>query len=215
MKKFSTFIFDVDGTLAHTNKLIFESFRHVAKKFLGRTLTDEEIIELFGPTEDVILREWMKDKYDTARKDYFDFYTSEHQNMVKSFNGLDEILELLKASNKNLAVFTGKGKDSTRITLEKLNMNHYFDLIVTGDDVVKHKPSGEGIIKILEHFDENPENVLMIGDSPHDITASKETGVPIAAVIWDSYAAKDIPSLDPDYILNTPQELHTFVQESL
>ena len=36
MKKLSGIIFDVDSTLASTNEIIFDSFRHVTKKYLGR-----------------------------------------------------------------------------------------------------------------------------------------------------------------------------------
>ncbi len=61
---FDGFIFDIDGTLTCTNKLIFASFNHIAEKYLGRTFTDEEIHSLFGPTEDVILKEWCGERYE-------------------------------------------------------------------------------------------------------------------------------------------------------
>ena len=58
---FKGIIFDIDGTLTSTNQLIFDSFNHIAKKYLNRTFTDDEIISLFGPTEDAILKEWCGD----------------------------------------------------------------------------------------------------------------------------------------------------------
>ena len=69
--KFKGIIFDVDGTLTFTNQLIFDSFNHITKKYLGRSYTDDEIIALFGPTEDVILREMCKEEYESARKEYY------------------------------------------------------------------------------------------------------------------------------------------------
>lgn len=215
MPRFKTFVFDVDGTLAHTNKLIFETFRHVAEKYLSKKLSDEEIIALFGPTEDVILKEWMQDKYEIARSDYFKFYTNKHEKLVKTFEGLEEIIDLIKRKGMNLAVFTGKGKDSTKITLEKLGLNKYFDLIITGDDVKGHKPAPDGLQKVVEYFDQKPEEVLMIGDSPHDIEASKSAKVPIAAVVWDSYAASEIPSMNPDFIFYKIPEFKKFIESVL
>ena len=51
-KLFDGFIFDIDGTLTSTNQLIFDSFNFIAKKYLDKTFTDEEIIAMFGPPED-------------------------------------------------------------------------------------------------------------------------------------------------------------------
>ena len=69
--KFKGYIFDIDGTITATNDLIFATFNHVADKYLNKSLTNSEIIALFGPTEDVILKDWMGSKYEEARKDYY------------------------------------------------------------------------------------------------------------------------------------------------
>jgi len=57
---FDGFIFDIDGTLTSTNQLIFDSFNFIAKKYLNKSFTDEEIISMFGPTEDVILKKMVR-----------------------------------------------------------------------------------------------------------------------------------------------------------
>jgi len=215
MSKFSTFIFDVDGTLAHTNKLIFESFRHVAKKYLNKEVSDEEIVSLFGPTEDVILKEWMNDNFETAREDYYNFYSEQHNILANTFQGMDEILDSIKSSNKNLAIFTGKGRESTRITLEKIGYENYFELIVSGDDVENHKPAPDGILKILDHYKLNNDEVLMIGDSQHDVEASKSANVKIASVIWDSYAKDEVLKMNPDYVFHDITDFKIFIDDSL
>ena len=78
IKHFDAFIFDIDGTLTSTNQLIFDSFNFIANKYLGRTFTDEEIIDLFGPTEDVILKEWCGEKFEEAKRNYYDYYSKNH-----------------------------------------------------------------------------------------------------------------------------------------
>jgi len=215
MPNFSTFIFDVDGTIAQTNELIFESFRHVAKKHLNKNVSDEEIISLFGPTEDVILEEWMKENYKIAREDYFNFYTNNHQTLARAFDGLEEVLKLLQSHNKNIAIFTGKGADSSRITLEQIGFDKYFSYVISGDDVIDHKPAPEGLLKIVDHFGIDKSEALMIGDSPHDITASRDANIEIASVVWDSYAKDEVISMKPNYLFNTVNEFKLFVEDSL
>lgn len=207
--KFKGIIFDVDGTLTSTNELIFESFRFVCKKYLNKHLTDADIISLFGPPEDVILKEWYKEQFEAAKKDYYDFYSNNH-SMAELYPGIKDILIELKNKNILLGVFTGKGRLAAEITLKKLSVFEYFDMIITGDDVEKHKPSGEGIIKFLEKFNLKKNEVLMIGDSVHDILAAREAGVKIASVIWDSYGKNEVKKLNKELMFSSVNELKNY-----
>lgn len=208
-------IFDIDGTLTATNELIFASFNHVAKKYLGKKLTDEEIIALFGPTEDVILKEWMKDNYDEARKDYYDFYSAMHHQMADAYPGILEILKLVKSRNIPLSIYTGKGRLSSEITLEKIGAIDLFDMIVTGDDVENHKPSPEGIVVFVNKYNLNKSNVIMIGDAPADVIAAHSAGVKVASVVWDSYAKEKVMSMGADFIFESVNELREFLNKNM
>lgn len=207
---FDGFIFDIDGTLTSTNQLIFDSFNFIAKKYLDRTFSDEEIISLFGPTEDVILKDLCGDRYEEARKDYYKFYSDNH-SMAKLYPGMKEILEYLKNKNYPLGIFTGKGREASMITLKELGVDHYFDLIVTGDDVKNHKPSSEGILKFVNHFGLKKERVLMIGDSVSDVKASKEAGIKVASALWDSYGGEKVKEMGSDYYFHSVESLREFL----
>jgi HAD superfamily hydrolase (TIGR01549 family) len=212
MEKFTGIIFDIDGTLTSTNELIFASFNHIAEKYLQKQFTNKEIAAMFGPTEDVILKQWCPDNYDAARKDYYDFYEQNH-SMADLYPGIIEILDILKKRKVLLSIYTGKGRGASIITLKKLKIYDYFDLIITGDEVKEHKPSPEGITLFLEKFSLPKDNVLMVGDSPADIKASRAAGVKVASVIWDAYAKKDVIKLNPDYLFNSVAELKEFLKQ--
>lgn len=215
MRNFDGFIFDVDGTLTSTNELIFSSFNHVTKKYLNKTVSDEEIIAMFGPTEDVILKEWMKNDYTEARKDYFDFYSSQHQHMADIYPGMIEILRLIKSKNIPLSIYTGKGKDSATITLKEIGVYDLFDMIVTGDDVKESKPSREGIDMFIEKFELDRNRVLMIGDAPADVIAAHRAGVKAASVLWDSYAKEKVMQMQSDFFFETVEDFKTFLARNI
>ncbi len=216
MKKFKGIIFDIDGTLTSTNELIFATFNHIAEIYENKTYSEEEIIAMFGPTEDVILKEKFNgDKFQSVYDDYYKFYKENHPTMADLYPGIIEILRLLKAKKITTAIFTGKGRKSSLITLEILNIKNYFDMIVTGDDVRNHKPSSEGIVKFLHEFKFSPNEVLMIGDSVADITASNEAGVEIASVIWDSYAKEKVKELNPRNYFCTVEELQFWLSDKI
>ena len=207
---FDGFIFDVDGTLTSTNQLIFDSFNFIAKKYLNKTFSDEEIVAMFGPTEDVILKQWCGDKFEEAKVWYYKYYSENHWK-AKLYPGIKEILDYLKNKKFPLGIFTGKGREATMITLKKLKVDHYFNPIVTGDDVANHKPSAEGILKFVNHFKLKNERVLMIGDSVSDVKASKEAGIKVASALWDSYAHEKVKTLQSDYYFYSVKELKEFL----
>ncbi len=211
MNKFKGIIFDVDGTIAQTNELIFASFNHVTEKFIGKRYTDEEITALFGPTEDQILKEWMKENYQEAQKTYYRYYSENHDSMASIFTGMKDLIEGLKKSGLLLGIFTGKGEKSAKITLRKLEVLDYFDYIATGDNVANHKPAPDGIIDFLNHTGLAKEEALMIGDAPSDIKASEKAGVKVASVLWDSYAAEEVEKMNPDYKFYEVSELSDFL----
>ncbi|HPI37212.1 MAG TPA: HAD family hydrolase [Ignavibacteriaceae bacterium] len=214
MRKFDGIIFDVDGTLTSSNTLIFESFRHITRKHLNKIITDEEIVALFGPTEEQILRDWFKEKSDTVIKDYFEFYESNH-HLADIYPGMKEILEYIKSKDVFIGIFTGKGRRATEISLKILGIFQFFDLIVSGDEVKNHKPSGEGVNLFIEHFNLDKEKVLLIGDAPVDILAAREAGIKVASVMWDCYAVDRVKQLNSDYYFNTVVELETFIKSSI
>lgn len=213
MKPISCIIFDLDGTLARTSELIYSSFNHVAEKYVHKVFTPEEIIAMFGPPEEVSVERIVgKDRLDEAMDDYYEYYSVHHPRMADAYTGIRELLEYLKNRRIILAVFTGKGKRTTLITLEHLGIKNYFDLVVTGDDVENYKPSAEGIRKILKTFRLQPDEALMVGDSVSDVKAAQEAGVPVAVVLWDSYGKDRLMQMDVDHRFHHVEEFSIWLR---
>jgi HAD superfamily hydrolase (TIGR01549 family) len=212
--KFKGIIFDIDGTLTSTNELIFASFNFITQKYLGRKYSADEIINLFGPTEDRILEDMCGENFEQAKKEYYDFYDENH-HMADLYPGIEDILSKLKNNGILLSIYTGKGRKAAVITLKKLNIHDYFDLIITGDDVVNHKPSGEGITNFTEKFKLEANQVLMIGDAPADVKAARAAGVKIASVLWDSYSKEKVLQLNSDFIFHSVEELKKFLLSNI
>ncbi|MBI2620078.1 MAG: HAD-IA family hydrolase [Ignavibacteriales bacterium] len=209
-------IFDMDGTLTRTNQLIFDSFNYIVKKYTGKLMENHEIAALFGPPEEgAIVKIVGEEKLDQAMKEYLTFYRKNHGRLAQLYPGIMELLKDIKRRNKHLALFTGKGTHTTKITLEEFGLLPFFDYVVTGNDVVLHKPSAEGIRKILDHFAVKPEKVLMVGDSVADVKASHEAGVKIAAVLWDSYGKERVLRMNTDYIFHDVKEFHSWLKNRL
>ena len=187
MKHLKCIVFDMDGTLAETNQLIYDSFNYIAQKYAGRRYTVPEIIAMFGPPEeDALLNIVAPEQIDDVMKDYLSFYRKHHNQLARIYPGIENILSSIKEHGRMLALFTGKGTPTATITMQEFHIEKHFDYVVTGNDVVKYKPSSEGLFKIMKHFSLQPDEMLMVGDSVSDVKAAHEAGVKIAAVVWDS-----------------------------
>jgi HAD superfamily hydrolase (TIGR01509 family) len=206
-------IFDMDGTLTQTNRLIFDSFNEIAQRYQGKTYSPEAITAMFGPPEEgALLTIVGQERLESAMRDYLDFYRRRHNELAMLYPGILELLTWLKNRGVSLALFTGKGIHTTTITLEMFGLKPFFDLVVTGNDVVNHKPSADGIRKILAHFGLKEDEVLMVGDSPSDVKASHEAGVAIAAVLWDSYSREKVLQMKTDFVFDNVSEFSSWLR---
>jgi len=212
MGRYDGIIFDIDGTLTSTNELIFASFNHITKKYLDKSLTNEEVVSLFGPTEDKIIEDWFGENAEKVKRDYYSFYNDNHA-MANLYPGVKELLQFLKEKNILLSIYTGKGREASLLTLKKLEIYDCFDLIITGSDVKDHKPSPEGIEIFLDKYSLDKERVLMVGDAPADIKAARAAGVQVASAVWDSYAREEVLEMESNFVFHTVEEMKTFFEK--
>ncbi len=207
-------VFDMDGTLTQTNDLIFASFNHVARRHLGREFHPEEIIGLFGPPEEgAVEKVFGGEHVEDIMDELCEFYRAEHSARAFLHAGMEDVLRLLKQHDVKLAVFTGKGRRTAAITLEVLQIGGYFDLVITGNDVVRHKPDPEGIFHVLRQLDVAPDRTIMVGDSMADVRASRGAGVRMAAVLWDSYDRERVRRSGAEYLFETVPEFSAWCRE--
>lgn len=210
------FVFDMDGTLTETNRLIFDSFNFIVGKYKGRVMPDHEITALFGPPEEGALVKIVgKDHLETAMREYLAFYKEHHSRLARLTPGILEVLQDIHRAGTPMAVFTGKGTHTTAITLEEFGLKEFFDLVITGNDVAQHKPSGEGLRKILHHFGLQPGEALMVGDAVADVKAAREVGMPVAAVLWDSYGKERVLNMKTDFVFHDVPDFHRWVKRRL
>jgi len=205
-------IFDMDGTLTQTNQLIYDAFNHIAEKYLQKRLTPQEIVAYFGPPERGAVEKMIGSEHiDEAMAEYYAFYNDKHSALASLYPGIIDILKFLHSKDVLVALFTGKGRTTTDITLEQFEIERYFDITITGDDVGEFKPSGDGIRRILSRFGLAPNEVLMVGDAVADVLAAREVGSDIASVVWDSYGKHDVLKLNADYVFDDVDSLFTWL----
>lgn len=207
--RFSTLIFDLDGTLADTLPLIYESFNDAFEPVTGRTMTPEEIRGLFGPPDNHVIRKVLEPEHQQAAIDrYVATYERRHRDLVELFDGMDQLLADLHAQGVKLAVVTGKSRNTALMTLEILGVRDRFDVVYAGDDVERQKPDPMALelaLNDLAHDD--PASAAMIGDSAADIIAGQGAGITTIGVLWGSPDHSDLLAAGPDTVCGSVADL--------
>jgi len=144
------FIFDLDGVIVDTAKYHYLAWKKLANQ-LGFEFTKEQN-ELFKGVSrkrclNILLeignREATQEQFDTwmveKNADYLVYI--ENMNVSEILPDVPLVLDFLK--KKNIPIALGSASKNARPILEKVNLLHYFDVIVDGNNVTKAKPNPE------------------------------------------------------------------------
>ncbi|MCO5221001.1 MAG: HAD-IA family hydrolase [Thermomicrobiales bacterium] len=209
--RYSTLIFDLDGTLADTLPLIYEAFNDALSPISGEQLSPEEIRGMFGPPDNYIIRELLDaEHHEAAIERYVATYQRRHRDLVDLFDGMADLLADAQAAGTKLAVVTGKSRSTAIMTLDILGVLGHFQVIYAGDDVERQKPDPMALVLALADLaHDDPASAAMIGDSAADVIAGKSAGVATIGVLWGSPDHTDLLAAGPDLLCATIDDLRT------
>jgi len=112
------------------------------------------------------------------------------------------LLNKLRPAYKT-AIATNRS-DSMPTLLREHDITSYFDLIVSANDVPRPKPHPGQLLRLLEHFEASPQEMLYVGDSKVDESAAKAANVP--------FVAYDNRSLSAQYHIRSLKEIEDILE---
>lgn len=205
-------LFDLDGTLIDTNRLIIDSFRYTYKTCLGLDVGEKEILKYFGEPLIVTLKRYSKEKADEMFKTYIEYNESRHDDTVTIFEGIQELLEKLERQGHTLALVTSKRRKVALMGLDLFDIRKYFDVFVALEDTELHKPNPAPVIKALELLGAQPQDAIMVGDSVFDIHCAHGADVKAALVKWSAAHGFQGDDESADYVVHDTEELLNIIE---
>ena len=212
--RFLAVLFDLDGTLIDSTRLILESYHHTMRIHRGQTFPDAEWIKGLGTPLRVQFRRFTDDDDEVQRMiaTYRDWNLAHHDAMVRAFPGALDAVTGLKARGARLGIVTSKNRHGVERGLNLCGFAGLFDEIVTSDDLEASKPDPAPVRAALARLDTAAAAALFVGDSPHDIAAGRDAGTRTAACLWGPFERSTLAAEQPDYWLNTFAELGPLVR---
>jgi pyrophosphatase PpaX len=203
-------IFDLDGTLIDTVELILVSFRHATRVVLGEALPDDVMMAGVGMPLRQQMADFVPDDPDKAAellRVYREFNGAEHDAMVREYPGTEEVLTELQRRGLPMGVVTSKGTPMTLRGLKLFDLERYFGVVVTADDVTLHKPDPHPLLHCAQLLGVDIARCVYLGDSPHDMEAALAAGALAAAALWGAFTPEQVLAPGPDVALSSIAEL--------
>ena len=180
-KKRGLIIFDLDGVLIDSEKNMEHAWNLTSTK-IHEKIKFKYYRRFVGLGFFQILKKLgiKKKKFQKAFF-YYNKYSNLYINKIRLFPGIKNEINKVK-KNYNIALFTSKNKKRVRNILSKFQIK--FEKIVTLDDVVKPKPSPEGLFKIIKVYPYNKNKIFYLGDTNHDFIAAKKSKIKFLHCNW-------------------------------
>ena len=207
MARFSTYLFDLDGTLIDSIELIMSSFRHTMLTHRGAVPDDDDWRAGFGRPLRPQLARYARDADEVAGMvaTYRAHNLEHHDRLVKPYAGIHGVVAELRARGARLGIVTSKNRTAAEQGLRHCALDGSFELLVTSDDVTEHKPHPAPVLAALARLEARPAETVFIGDSPHDCAAGRAAGVSTAAALWGPFSRASLDPHQPDYWLERPE----------
>lgn len=210
-------VFDMDGVLFDTERLIIECWREVASHM--------DICEIDRLAQDSIgsNRAATKIRFLEGLGENFDFDQFDlevHETFFKKLDeegipvklGVYEILEYLKGAGIKIGLASSTKEESVRSHLKRSGIEDYFEVIIGGDRVKASKPDPEIYLLACEKLGVLPKHAIAIEDSYNGVRAASAAGLLTIMVPDLLPATKEIePLLHKKY--NSLLEVMKYLQE--
>ncbi|MGE3278936.1 MAG: HAD family hydrolase [Candidatus Altimarinota bacterium] len=201
---FTTWLFDMDGTLVDSNDAVVSCMKKTVQE-MGGEITDEvELRASFGKGLVNTLVPWVPEgKVPEAIEVYMKHFPEYVQKNLKLYDGVIELLDLLRQRDIAMGVVTGNKTMEAQGHFDHLQFGHYFPVVICADTIPFQKPSPEPVLEALRRLGKDPSTAVFIGDSEHDIRAGKLAGVKTIAVKGGSSPIERIMEAGPDWVLDS------------
>ncbi len=178
-------IFDMDGTLVNSGIMIAKTINFVRQNIGLEPLEPKIMLEKINdPHINSSLYFYGTQEFTQEQTDLFGKYY--HENCIVGVELYDGIYELLEDLSKKfqLSIATNASSIFANKILKHLKVDHFFDYVVGHDMVTESKPNPEMILKIINKFNLNHNECILVGDSHKDLYAANNAQIDCILVNW-------------------------------
>lgn len=188
MKTYSTYIFDLDGTLLDTLGDLAASVNYALQRHGMPRHSVDDIRRFVGNGVRNLIIQSVPDgeadpRFESVLAMFRDHYGRNNAVLTQPYPGITDMLVRLKAGGKNIAVVSNKFD-----TAVKSLCSHYFgqlvDVAIGEHEGVRRKPAPDTVNEALTLMKADRSTAVYVGDSDVDIVTATNSSLPCISVLW-------------------------------
>lgn len=213
MPRLQTVLFDLDGTLIDSIRLIIDSYHHTLQVHGLPPRTDRQWLDGIGTPLRVQFQEWAHDeaRMEAMIATYRDYNIFHHDSRVTVYPGVTDMVRAVRAAGCLTGLVTSKNRVGAYRGLRLAGLEDAMDVVIGADDVERPKPHREPIDRAVERLGADPASTVYVGDSVHDMHSGRSAGVRTAAVLWGPFSREELEPTEPDHWLEAPEDVLTLL----
>ncbi|KGN30647.1 HAD family hydrolase [Knoellia sinensis KCTC 19936] len=209
--RWKTIFFDLDGTLANTIPLIVASYQHAFREVLGEEVEEARARAWIGRPLLAALLEEDPDRGHDLDRTYREWNLANTSRLIERYAGVPEMLTTLTGAGADLHVVTSKRRDTARLALVGVGIDHLIDVAGGLEDTAKHKPEPEPLLAAAARVGVEPSRAVYVGDATVDMLAARAAGMSAVAVTWGAGERDALEATGPDTVVDSVSDLTAYL----
>ena len=213
MMAYSTYIFDLDGTLLDTLGDLAASTNYALRTHGMPEHSIDDVRRFVGNGVRKLMERAIPDgahnpDFEATFATFRQYYMQHSLDTTQPYEGISETLAALKAKGCRLAVVSNKMMAAT----QELCQHFFPDTIevAIGENEaagIRKKPAPDTVYAALDVLGEGKGNAVYVGDSDVDIQTAANAGLPCISVLWGFRDKAFLTENGAKTFISTPSEL--------
>jgi beta-phosphoglucomutase len=175
--KYKAFLFDLNGTMINDLLYHINAWYRILNELGAGISIERAKQECYGKNQELLERV-LPNRFSKEEKDKISLekerqYREEFRPHLRLISGLEALLKQSKNAGIRMAIGSAAIQSNIDFVLDGLDIRHYFDAIVSADDVTHSKPDPETYIKCAGKLSMDPHDCLVFEDAPKGAEAAK------------------------------------------
>lgn len=213
--KYTTIVFDLDGTLLDTLEDLMDAVNHVLSVHHYPLRTYEEIRKAVGNGVALLMKRstptgLSEKEHEVLLEEFKTWYKDHLQDKTKPYDGILPLLTTLKDKGYRLAIVSNKLNGAVQ-ELKKQYFDDYITVAVGESEHILRKPAPDMALEALRLLGVVPSESVYIGDSEVDFETAANANMDCISVTWGFRDEKFLRELGAKTFAHQPIDILSLV----
>lgn len=183
LRPYKAYLFDLNGTMIDDMAYHVQAWSSILNDDLGAGLGYERLkAEMYGKNDELLVRIFGEARFSDVEMKELSMekerrYQAAFYPTLKLIDGLPRFLDEAKQKGIKMAIGSAAIPFNIDFVLDNLQIRHYFDVIVSADDVMVSKPHPDTYLKCASQLGVNAPECVVFEDAPKGVEAAQNAGM--------------------------------------